>query len=394
MPPTDHPRRRSALFVLFFIPGAALASWVTRTPAIRDGISASLSEMGLVLLGLSLGSICGLVCAAKMVSLWGTRTVAILGTALLLTGLVGVSGGVLAASAPLVALGLGLFGLGTGIGEIAINVDGADEERRSARPLMHLLHGCFSLGTVCGALIGFACTWLGIAVAAHLTGIAVASATALLLVMRHLPKGVGQAAPQVEDKAAAPPRDAYWRDRRLYLIGIIVLAMALAEGAANDWLPILMVDEHGFSPASGSLVYVGFAIAMTVGRFGGGHLLERLGPATVIRWSAVLCAAGLAVVILSPVPQIAAFSVVLWGLGASLGFPIAISAAGASGPNATGRVQAITLCGYSAFLVGPPLLGFIGEHFGLRSAMLVVLLLILITVMIARAVQPQHQDPT
>jgi len=61
---------------------------VTRTPAIRDGISASLSEMGLVLLG----PMCGLIGAAKMVGLWGTRSVAIFGTALLLTGLIGVSG--------------------------------------------------------------------------------------------------------------------------------------------------------------------------------------------------------------------------------------------------------------------------------------------------------------
>ena len=37
-----------------------------------------------------------------------------------------------------------------------------------------------------------------------------------------------------------------WRDAQLLLIGVIVLAMAFAEGSANDWLPLLMVDGHGW----------------------------------------------------------------------------------------------------------------------------------------------------
>ncbi|MCV5335526.1 MFS transporter, partial [Escherichia coli] len=60
-----------------------------------------------------------------------------------------------------------------------------------------------------------------------------------------------------------------WRDAQLLLIGVIVLAMAFAEGSANDWLPLLMVDGHGFSPTSGSLIYAGFTLGMTLGRFTG-----------------------------------------------------------------------------------------------------------------------------
>ncbi len=59
------------------------------------------------------------------------------------------------------------------------------------------------------------------------------------------------------------------RDVRLVLIGVIVLAMALAEGTANDWLPLIMVDEHGFDASWGSASYAVFAAGMTVGRFAG-----------------------------------------------------------------------------------------------------------------------------
>ncbi|MCE1822525.1 MFS transporter, partial [Enterobacter hormaechei] len=42
--------------------------------------------------------------------------------------------------------------------------------------------------------------------------------------------------------------------------------------------------------------------------------------------------------------------------------------------------------GYLAFLVGPPLLGYLGEHYGLRSAMLVVLALVILAAIVAKAV--------
>jgi MFS family permease len=74
------------------------------------------------------------------------------------------------------------------------------------------------------------------------------------------------------------------------------------------------------------------------------------------------------------------------GLGASLGFPLTISAASDTGPDAPTRVSVVATTGYLAFLVGPPLLGFLGEHYGLRSAMLVVLGLVIIAALVARAV--------
>lgn len=173
--------------------------------------------------------------------------------------------------------------------------------------------------------------------------------------------------------SAGPSKPQVWRDRRLLLIGAIVLAMALAEGAANDWLPLLMVDGHGLDAAAGSLVYVGFAAAMTLGRFGGTFFLSRHSRATVVRASAVSGALGLCLVIFSDNTVVAAAAVLFWGLGASLGFPVALSAAGDSGPAETARVGLVATIGYIAFLVGPPTLGFLGDHYGLRPAMVVVL---------------------
>ncbi len=389
---SDHLRKwRRALFVFFFIPGVTLSSWVTRTPAIRDGIDASLAQMGLVLLGLSAGAMTGLLIAGAVVGRSGTRRLTFLGMWLIIIGMFVLSAGVAIGVAPIVALGLAIFGFGVGACEIAINIDGAEVEHISGQPLMHALHGCFSFGTVCGALAGFGMAALEVPVIWHLGIITAFSAVPIAICMRWIPEGTGLKRGLSEQHESEDlPDDPYWRDIKVYLIGVVVLAVALAEGAANDWLPILMVDEYGLSPAIGSLVFVGFATAMTVGRFSGGFFLRRFGPAAVVRGSAVLCGLGLAAVIFAPIPEIAAVSVVLWGLGTSLGFPIAISAAGASGRDTTGRVRVVTFCGYVAFLVGPPLLGLLGEVYGLRSAFLVVFGLIVFAGIVAPAVEPRR----
>lgn len=170
------------------------------------------------------------------------------------------------------------------------------------------------------------------------------------------------------------------------LIGVIVLAMAFAEGSASDWLPLLMVDGHGFSPTSGSLIYAGFTLGMTVGRFGGGWFIDRYSRVAVVRASALMGALGIALIIFVDVDWIAGVSVILWGMGASLGFPLTISAASDTGPDAPTRVSVVATTGYGV-LVGPPLLGFLGEHYGLRSAMLVVLALVLTAALVAVAVE-------
>ncbi|WP_051857808.1 MFS transporter [Streptomyces cellulosae] len=401
-------RRRQALFLLFFLPGIAMSSWVTRTPDVRDQLHLSTGQMGLVLFGLSVGSMIGILCSGRFVSRFGTRPVIALGTLLIIAGTVVIGAGSAVASAPLVTAGLCLFGAGMGGGEVAVNVDGADVERITGTAVLPTLHGCFSLGTVIGGSAGMAATAVAFPVPWHLAVVALVATGILVHALRAVPTGIGiSAAPPSTPGAGSEAgseagsgsgseawsgsgsgkrsKPQVWKDRKLLLIGAIVLAMALAEGAANDWLPLLMVDGHGLDAAMGSLVFVGFAAAMTLGRFSGGFFLGRFGRAAVVRASAVSGAVGLLLVIFSDNTAVAAIAVLFWGLGASLGFPVALSAAGDSGPDQTARVSLVAIIGYVAFLVGPPALGFLGDHYGLRSAMVAVLVFVASAILIAPA---------
>ncbi|PPA44360.1 hypothetical protein BF14_015040 [Streptomyces griseus] len=378
-------RWRAALFLFMLATGVSMASWVARTPAVRDALEVSTGAMGLVLFGLSIGSMAGVLASGGLVRRHGGRLVITVGAALLVAGLLVIAGGAALEVSGGVFGGLALFGAGMGLAEVAFNIEGAAVERTAGRPVLPVLHGCFSLGTVVGALLGMGLTAVRFPVGWHLAAVALAVAAAGVWTVRAVPAGTGREEAYgrgggAKGSGAGGVRGhlAVWRDRRLVLIGLIVLAMAFAEGSANDWLPLLMVDGHGTGATAGSLTFMLFAVAMTTGRFTGGPLLVRYGPAVVVRASAVVAAVGVALVVFSDSALLAGAAVVLWGLGASLGFPVTISAAGeGAGPgDASARVAAVSTAGYAAFLVGPPSLGFLADHVGLRNAMVVVLVLL------------------
>ncbi|MDQ0697014.1 MULTISPECIES: MFS transporter [unclassified Streptomyces] len=400
-------RWRAALFLFMLATGVSMASWVARTPAVRDALDVTTGSMGLVLFGLSVGSMAGVLASGGLVRRRGGRQVIAAGAGLLVAGLLVIAGGAALEASAGVFCGLALFGAGMGLAEVAFNIEGAAVERALGRPVLPVLHGCFSLGTVVGALLGMGLTAVRFPVGWHLAAVAVAVAAAGVWSVRAVPAGTGQEEPGPEGAARSDGSDdaagseggggrhpdgirgqlAVWRDRRLVLIGLIVLAMAFAEGSANDWLPLLMVDGHGTSATAGSLTFMLFAVAMTTGRFTGGPLLVRYGPAAVVRASALVAAAGVALVVFSDNALLAGAAVVLWGLGASLGFPVTISAAGEGVRNASARVAAVSTAGYAAFLVGPPSLGFLADHVGLRNAMVVVLVLLGGAALITRALR-------
>lgn len=409
---TEMKRRRIALFALFLIPGLGIASWVTRTPAIRDLVGASTAQMGLILLGLSAGSMAGILSSGALVARFGARPVILAGAMGVVASMPVIGVGAMTGQALVVGLGLLIFGAGMGGGEIAMNVEGGQVEAETGRTYLAYLHGFFSLGTVLGAVAGMVFTAIGFSVVAHLLLVGVVALAVALLAIRHLPEATGrtripgaagvpeasQQHPETSSSGASSRgagRTRVWSDPRLLLVGGIVLAMALAEGTANDWLPLVMVDGHGLDAALGSAVYAVFAVSMTLGRFVGGSSVTRFGHARVLAASAVLGALGIGLVSLVDHQGVAVAAVVLWGLGASLGFPVAISAAGAGGPDQSARIAVVSTIGYLAFLVGPPVLGFAGEAVGLRGALLIPMVLVLLSALLTPAARPralEHQD--
>ncbi len=288
-------RRTWALFMFFFLPGLLMASWATRTPAIRDILSVSIAEMGGVLFGLSIGSMSGILCSAWLVKRFGTRNVILVTMSCALIGMMILSLALWLTSPLLFAVGLGVFGASFGSAEVAINVEGAAVEREMNKTVLPMMHGFYSLGTLAGAGVGMALTAFGVPATVHILLAALVGIAPIYIAIQAIPDGTGKnAADGTQHGEKGVP---FYRDIQLLLIGVVVLAMAFAEGSANDWLPLLMVDGHGFSPTSGSLIYAGFTLGMTVGRFTGGWFIDRYSRVAVVRASALMGALGIGLII-------------------------------------------------------------------------------------------------
>ncbi len=389
---------RNAVFVIFALTGLGLSSWVSRTPTIRDSLHASTAEMGWIVFCLAVGSIVGLIVSSHVLVAFGPRrtiTVAITAGSV---GLAVTGMGVTLFSTPLVVcLGLALFGAGTGMCDVAMNVEGAANERVLGRTVMPLFHAAFSLGTVTGAAIGALAELAGIPVAVHLGSVAVVVVVAMSVSVRRLqphPDEPDRGLARLDEQSGWRGRLSMWKDRRTVLIGLIVLGMAFAEGSANDWLALAMVDGHHVSNAAGAFVFGVFVAAMTVGRVAGVYLLDRFGRVPVLRASATLAALGLLIVIFVPSARLAGLGVVCWGLGSSLGFPVGMSAAADDPRTAAARVSAVATIGYFAFLVGPPAIGFLGVHFGLLHGLLLVLVLVALAGITSGAARRPTTAPT
>jgi MFS family permease len=385
---------RNAVFAIFFVSGLSIATWVSRVPAIRDGLRLNTAEVGILIFGLSAGSVLGLVVAAWLLARFGARramTLSILASAL---GLVAVgAGSTLLASAPVVFGGLALVGLGMGSVDVMMNVEGAAAEREIGKTLMPLMHACFSLGTVVGALAGAGASFARIPVFWHLLLMAVIVLSSAVVAVRSIPllpelgddTSVDHAAAKATWRTRLRNNLAVWGDVRLLLIGAIVLGMTFAEGSANDWLALAAVDGHGLSNTNGAIVFGVFVAAMTVGRVLGGPVLDRFGRVPVLRACAGLGIVGLVLFILAPTTWLLYCGTVLWGLGAALGFPVGMSAAADDPKNAAARVSAVAMIGYFAFLVGPPVLGLLGQAFGILNALYVILALMVLAGLAAPA---------
>jgi MFS family permease len=232
--------------MFFFIPGLLMASWATRTPANRDILSVSTAEMGIVLFGLSIGSMSGILCSAWLVKRFGTRQVIRTTMCCAVVGMLILSVALWLASPLVFALGLTVFGGSFGAAEVAINVEGAAVEREMNKTVLPMMHGFYSLGTLAGAGVGMALTAFGMTANLHILLAALICVAPILLGITAIPDGTGRNAG--EESTSGEKGLPFWRDIQLMLIGVVVLAMAFAEGSANDWLPLLMVDGHGFSP--------------------------------------------------------------------------------------------------------------------------------------------------
>jgi len=366
------PQQR--IYVCFFLFAVSMGAMLSRLPDLQDALQIDKSELGLTLIGAAIGALISLTFASPIVARLGARKTAfitVLGTSasLALVPWMGV--------APLVFAILLCEGLLAGALEINLNVEIDRIEAQLGRGVMNRAHGFWSLGFFVTALASSAIRQAGISMQLHLA----LTFTFVLIVgslviagMRNAPARPAQDHPEA-GHVALPTVG-------LLPLCIIGIAAFLVEGAGIDWSAIYMRDVFHVEPFVGGLGLTLFTFFMALARLFADRFVDHFGSRSVALSLLLLSAAGLCAVWLAPHPNVALLGFAFMGAGCSAVYPLAVSAAAQRTDRpAHVNVAALGQMSFVVFFLAPPLLGFVAEHAGIRTAYLVCIPVILAAVM-------------
>jgi MFS family permease len=263
---------------------------------------------------------------------------------------------------PLLVIGVMLFSSGSGGFDVAINGAAMGDALWSRPSRLTLLHAAFSGGGLIGAVGGGALVGAGVdfQIVYPLVALAVLGAVAMTASSRWSNAATGESVPRAIALAMLP------------LAALAGLAF-LAEGSMETWSAIYLRDVLGAGAFVGALGPGAFHAAMLVGRLVGAGVAGSLGAATTLLVAGSMTVVGMTVALVVPVPLLALPGMALAALGASFVVPVVVSLAADRAGRHAGRAASYVLTlGYAGFLVGPSLVGMLGELAGLRVALAVV----------------------
>ncbi len=379
-----------AIFGVFFFESSVIGQWIPRIPDIKSSLDLSDSELGLALLAFPLGTIVGLSIAGSLIARIGLRQSCRI--ALPLFSLIFIGTGWVTTLVGLMIV-LVFSGVAIGVCETAMNTEAARIERHAGKRLMSRCHGFWSLGTMAGALMGAAFADASISVGVHFLVVLPFIAVAGFFAASMLP-ALGRADEQrAEDSNNGTESVFRLPHKGIVLLCVMPLGIMMVEGAFIDWSAVFMRDVLSASPWVIGITYSFFSIVMAAVRMAGDFLATRFGDLALVRVSALAATIGIAMFALAPNTAFALVAAALCGAGVAVVFPLAVTAAAnRPGRSSADNVSALNMIAFSAFLLAPPLIGFLSDAFDLRTALAVLVPFAFLTFVLSGQIKPQSDD--
>jgi predicted MFS family arabinose efflux permease len=353
---------RAATFATFAVNGAMIGTWVAHIPWLQDHLDVSKATIGLCLLCMAAGALVSMPLTGQLLDRRSSGSVTRAATLIFCLML---PLPLLATSPYMLGAVLFVFGAANGAMDVSMNAHGVAVERELPKPIMSSLHGGWSLGGFASSGIAAAAGSAGLdpRVESLIAGVALWLAAALWITGRlgsassHSEGGSGFALPS----------------RAVFLIGALCFLAMMTEGAIADWSGIYLRQDLGASAAAAATGFTGFSLGMAIARLGGDVLNERLGAGPLLRGGMALVAVALGGVLLigEAVPAVVGFA--LCGLGIANAVPLLFSAAGRLDPPGPSLAATFTV-GYTGFIVGPPVIGFLADRMGLPETLSLLVL--------------------
>jgi MFS family permease len=354
---------RLAVKILFFLNGFIHANYFSRLPRIQEHFAIDNGTLGLVLLSASIGALFAMPFTGWMIIRNGSRKISLFSSYFYCALFLFIPH--MPNLTALIALFF-IIGLATGMMDVAINSQAVMVEQQMKKPIMTSFHALFSVGMMLGALCGSFFSELKTDLATHFLIISASSLVFVFIARYYL----------IHDKPLKKDKDTpAFRLPNAAMVGIGVIAFCsmLGEGAMADWSTNYMENIAHSSESLAPLGLSAFALAMTIGRIFGDGARVRFGDRTLMIVCGLIALTGLSIAILFIHPLIVIGGFFIVGIGLSVIVPIAYSIAGGTKdlPPGVGLAM-VTTVGYSGFLFGPPIIGFLADMATLRYALVLV----------------------
>jgi MFS family permease len=370
-------RARWAVTVYFVITGAAVATWTSRIPAIKQQLGLDDADLGVALLVLGAGAVLAMQVVGHLSDRFGSATVMAPGGVMLSVSLI-IPG--FAGSFPMLLIGLLLLGVGHGMVDVSMNAHGVGVEQRYRRPIMSSFHAMFSVGGLLGSGLG-AVAASALSVGTHFLVVAILLAT-LSVAARPL------LLPREPRKRSTRERARLGMPWPIVFLGVLGFFCTVGEGSMADWSAVYLRDALHTSMAFAPIGFAVFSTAMSLCRFLGDRLAARFGPVWLVRCCGVVAGAGLTGALLLHHPAVAVIGFGLFGVGLSCIIPQVFSAAGNRDSRRSARDLAqVSTLAYGGLLAGPVIIGFTAGEVGLPLALGIPALLALLVAASANAVR-------
>lgn len=368
---------RWAVGATFLLHGILVGAWVPHIPLAKERLEVGPGLFGLALLAFAGGAVCSMPVAGVLINRFGSARLT------LVTGLLfclAFFGPILAPSLPLFVVAGFAMGMMIGSMDVAMNAHGIAVEKALKRPTMSMLHGGFSVGGTLGAFLGGALLEL-YGEMTQTVLIALLCAAIQITASRYYLAADA-------DKGLSGSHFA-WPTKATIGLGLLCFLALMIEGSILDWAAIMMREKFVIDAGFAALGFGFYQGGMAVARFTGDWIRMRVGAVRMVAVSALLAAFGTTIALLAPSPYLAMVAFVFAGLGLGNIAPVLFAGGGRLEPDAPGRgIAAVTTLGYSGFLLGPPLIGFVAQVSSLTAALFLTVIAALIIAFFARSVQP------
>jgi MFS family permease len=368
------------IYAAFFFYAFAMASIFPRMGDLQTGMGVTKSALALGLIGTPFGTLISITFAPPLLERIGHRMVLLAGIPLIaLFFAIAVH-----ATSPLI-LFLLLMPVGFVIGcvEVIVNVEADRTEHALGYRIMNRCHAFWSFGFFAASFFG---AWLAsIQISTHLH---LAIVVPLVLIFVLLTLGRFKPAEQrYVQEADTKPKFALPSIPIMALFAVTSSAMLL-EGASMDWSAIYMRDIFNAGSFLAGFAVAVAAVSQATARFFADPFIDSYSPVAVARTLLVLLFLGCVTVFLSTSPIVSLIGFAAIGIGNSAIFPLAISAAAQRQDRpAAINVASLVQLSFTMFLLGPPLLGFVADHLGIRYSFGIALPLVLLGLLMSKALR-------